>query len=308
MKISDKLKLVKKISGLTQEQIAAKIGISFVAVNRLINERSSARKKTEDKINEIYLEYSGQKIIPDKVLEAKKELIKTKGNKIGNILNKILNNSDILNQFILSLTYNTNKIEGSTLTENDTAAILFENIALKDKTLNEQLEAKNHQTALNFLLNYLKEKQPLNEALILHLHSILLSGINPDAGFYRKHGVRIVGANIPTANHLKVPELMKLLIKNIQEQKLDVITHATKIHSKFEQIHPFSDGNGRIGRLILQAMMLKNNFPPAMIKQENKILYIKYLNTSQTKNDYSLLEDFVCDAIINGFKILERKI
>lgn len=306
MKISDKLQLIKKITGFTQTELATKIGISFVALNSLINERSNARKKTEDRINTLYLEYSGQKQIPDNVLEAKKILLITKSKKIGNVLKIIMNNNDILNQFILSLTYNTNKIEGSTLTEDETAAILFENTVLKDKTLVEQLEAKNHQTALKFLFNYLTEKQPINEALILHLHSILLNSINPDAGFYRRHGVRIVGANIPTANYLKVPELMKNLIRNIQSKKEDIIAHSVKIHSNFEKIHPFSDGNGRIGRLILQAMSLRHNLAPVLIKQENKNLYMKYLNISQTKNDFSLLEDFICNAMIEGYKIIER--
>ncbi|OGD65870.1 hypothetical protein A3F08_00060 [Candidatus Berkelbacteria bacterium RIFCSPHIGHO2_12_FULL_36_9] len=306
MKISDRLQIIKRVSGITQEQLAAKIGISFVALNSLINDKSRARKKTREKINELYLEYSGQKQIPDNVLEAKKELLITKSKKTGNILKIITNNNDILNQFILSLTYNTNKIEGSTLTENETAAILFNNTVFKNKTLVEQLEAKNHQTTLIFLFNYLMGKQPINESLILHLHSILLNSINPDAGFYRKHGVRIVGADVPTANYLKVPELMKNLIRNIQTKKKNIIAHSAKIHSNFEQIHPFSDGNGRIGRLIMQAMLLRHNLAPALIKQENKVLYLKYLNISQIKNDFSLLENFICEAIIDGFKIVER--
>ena len=75
MKISDRLQIIKRVSGITQEQLAAKIGISFVALNSLINDKSRARKKTREKINELYLEYSGQKQIPDNVLEAKKELL-----------------------------------------------------------------------------------------------------------------------------------------------------------------------------------------------------------------------------------------
>lgn len=306
MKLSDKIKIIQKISGLVQEKLSAKIGISFVALNSLINERSQARKKTEKKINELYLEYTGQKQIPETALDAKKKLIASKSKKIKNVLKIILENDDILKEVILSSTYNTNRIEGSTLTENETAAILFENIALKDKSLREQLEAKNHQTAFNYLLNHFEERKTINEDLILHLHSILMSGIISDAGFYRNHGVRIIGANIPTANYLKVPELMKKLVRNIQEEKKDLIKHVAIIHSKFEQIHPFSDGNGRIGRLIMQAMLIKKNIPPAVIKQENKVLYLKYLSVSQIRNDFSLLEDFICDTVIDGYKIIKR--
>ena len=127
-----------------------------------------------------------------------------------------------------------------------------------------------------------------------------------DAGFYRNHGVRIVGANISTANYLKIPKLMKNLIKNIQKENIDLILHCAKIHSKFEKIPPFADGNGRIGRVILNAMLLKRNLPPAIIEQEKKLLYLKYLNISQIKHDYSLFEDFLCDAIIKGYEIIER--
>lgn len=307
MKISEQLQTIIRISGLTQTQLAVKIGISFVALNNLINEKSQPRKITAGRINNFYLEITGQKQVPDSLLHAKKEIINQKSVKNTQILKYIIKNQDILDQLVLSLTYHTNKIEGSTLTENETAAILFENIALPNKTIVEQLEAKNHQTALNYLFNHLLTKKNINEALILHLHSILLSGINSEAGFYRRHGVRILGVNLTTANYLKVPELMKNLVRNIQDDNKDTILHCAKIHAQFEQIHPFSDGNGRIGRLLLQAMLLKNNLSPAIIKQENKILYLKYLNVAQIKEDYSLFEDFLCEAILDGYKIIERK-
>jgi len=79
------------------------------------------------------------------------------------------------------------------------------------------------------------------------------------------------------------------------------------VHSKFEQIHPFSDGNGRVGRLIINAMLLKHNFAPAIIKQQKKQLYYTYLYKAQTKDDQSQFEDFLCEAVADGFDILERK-
>lgn len=306
MNITDKIRIILEITGDTQEQLAKKIGISFVALNSIINKRSNPRKKTREKIDQLYLEHTGQKQIPNTLLASKKQIIKDKQKRNKNILSNILKNKNLLDQIVLSLTYNTNRIEGSTLSENETAAILFENISLKDKTLVEQLEAKNHQTALLYLFDYLYAKKEINEKLILKLHTILLNGINTDAGFYRRHGVRIMGANIATANYLKVPQLMKDMVRYIQKDIKDVITHTVKTHSRFEKIHPFSDGNGRIGRLLVQAMLLKNNLPPALIKQEEKVKYLKYLNISQTKKDYSLLENFACDAILNGYKIIER--
>ncbi len=305
MNTSEKLKLIKQISGLTQEKIAYELEVSFATLNSWINNKSVPHKRRRELIDELYKKYTGQKIIPDNILQAKKDVIYNKSKKYTNILKEIISRKDIYDQFILSLTYNTNSIEGSTLTENETADILFRNISLKNRNLIEQLEAKNHQTALQFLFKQIKPNFKITELLILKLHSILMNSIRDDAGFYRNHGVRIVGANIPTANYLKVPELVVRLIKNINKEEDDVVKHISQIHSDFEKIHPFSDGNGRIGRLIVVAMFLRRNLPPAVIKQENKRFYYNYLNKSQQSGDSSLLEDFMCDAIFNGFNVLE---
>jgi len=82
------------------------------------------------------------------------------------------------------------------------------------------------------------------------------------------------------------------------------LNHVSLIHSEFERIHPFSDGNGRIGRLLIHAMLLRENFPPAIIHQERKNLYYIYLNKAQQENDTSLLEDYLYDAVIEGFNML----
>lgn len=306
MDTSDKLKIIQKISNMTQTEIAAKIGISFVALNSIINNKSIPRQKTLSAINDLYLTISGTKKIPSSELVVKKQIIFAKAKKYGDVITAIINNKKVFDQFLLELTYHTNNIEGSSLSEGETAAILFEGASIANKPMVEQLEAKNHQTALVYLFNYLKKSKIISEELILKLHSILLNSINIDAGNYRKYGVRIVGANVPTANYLKVPELMEKLVFDINKKRADTVAHVAGIHARFEKIHPFVDGNGRIGRLIIGAMVLRKNLPPAVIKQDKKILYLRYLNKAQTENDQSLLEDFLCDAIGEGFKILEN--
>lgn len=306
MRIDQKLKLIKEISRYTQEQLAKELGVSFVTVNSWINGKSIPHLKKQETINELYSRFSGNKIIPENVLLAKKELLKKKSEKRKDVLSFILKNKDILDRFALSLTYNSNKIEGSTLTENETANILFRKMSLSNKSLVEQIEAKNHQTAFLFLLTWLKEKKSINEEFILRLHSILMNSILSNAGSYRFHGVRIVGANVPTANYLKIEKLMSELIIDINKRG-EVFEKVSETHSRFEQIHPFSDGNGRVGRLLIHAMLIKNNFPPAVILESDKNLYMKYLNKSQTEGDFSLLIDFICNAVIIGFEFLDRK-
>jgi len=307
MKNKDKLVIIQRMTGLSQTQIAFKIGVSFVAFNNWWNEKSSPRKGHQAIIDELYKEYTGQKIIPDSLLESKKEIINRNSNEYSNIPNLILENSDIYDQFLLSLTFNSNKIEGSTLSEDETADIMFNNKSILNKSIIEQLEVRNHQAALKYLFDYLKRKKKINENLILKLHSMLMNGIREDAGFYRRHAVRIVGSNVPTANYIKIPNLIKGTLKDTQKKRADKIKHVSDIHARFEQIHPFSDGNGRIGRLVLTAMLLNFNIAPAVIRQENKNLYYISLRRAQLKGDTTQLEDFICEAILGGFNILERK-
>ncbi|MDP3882482.1 MAG: Fic family protein [Candidatus Staskawiczbacteria bacterium] len=308
MTTRQKLEIIKNMLGLTQTKLAERFGVSFAAFNSWWTGKSSPRPKMQEKIDELFLEVTGQKIIPDEELTAKKQVLQQKSFKHKNIVREILDNPDIRDQFILKLTYHSNSIEGSTLDEKDTAAVIFDNVALPNKSLTEQLEAKNHQTALNYLFDYISSKKEINEELITKLHGILMNGVRLDAGEYRDHGVRIRGTDLPTANYLSVPKLIPEIIKKVINQTEDVVALSAEVHSKFEQIHPFSDGNGRVGRLFMNAMLLKYNFAPAIIRQQQKQLYYTYLYKAQTKEDMSHLEDFLCAAIDDGFDILERKI
>ncbi|MBU3942509.1 Fic family protein [Patescibacteria group bacterium] len=308
MTIIGKLKLIKDLSGLTQEKLAKKLGVSFATFNSWINDKSQPRQKSEEDINNLFFSYTGQKKEIEDPLKAKKKIILYKAGKYKNVLNEIVKNPDIYNQFLLALTYHTNKLEGSALTEDETEAILFNNIALSNRSIVEQLEVKNHQTALNYLFTQVSSPSfKINEEFILKLHSILMNSIRDDAGLFRRYAVRIVGSNVPTANYLRISQLMKELIKDINFKEKDIIARVSNIHSRFEKIHPFSDGNGRIGRLIMVAMLLKNGLPPAVVKQQKRRFYNSFLRKSQLKADFTSLENFICDSIISGFLILERK-
>lgn len=307
MTIVQKLQIIKRLSGFTQEKLAKELRVSFATLNSWINNKSTPHQAKQLRINDLFLQYTGLTATPDIPSQdiSKKDIINVQAKNYPNILQTILNRPDLLEQFILSLTYHTNRLEGSSLTEDQTAAVIFRNETINNKNLIEHLEAKNHQTALKFLFNHLLTSK-IDEKLILKLHQILMNGIRDDAGFYRRQGVRIVGSNVPTANYLKIPDLMPELIVKINSPQADIIQHVTLIHSQFEQIHPFSDGNGRLGRLILSAMLLLANLPPAVIKIKEKKFYLNYLRRSQLYQDYTKLEDFICDAILNGFKIIQN--
>jgi Fic family protein/DNA-binding XRE family transcriptional regulator len=304
MNIKDKLKLIQRVSGKTQAMLAAELGVSFPTFNSWINGKSIPRAQAAKRIDELYLQLTGQNIIPANLLEAKKQVLINKRKQYPDILRLLEARKDLYDQFLLALTYNTNRIEGSTLTEPETAAILFQNAALPDKSIIEQMEVKNHQAAFRYLIRHLTNGGAITEVMILKLHGILMNGIREDAGNYRRHAVRIAGSNVVMANYLKVPVLMADLMKDVHRGEKDLIGFSARIHSRFEQIHPFSDGNGRIGRLILVAMLLQEDFAPAIISQEKRRFYILYLNQSQLKGDYSRLEDFICDGMMAGYDLL----
>lgn len=306
MTIPQKLHTIQRLSGLSQTALAEQLGVSFVAFNRWITGKAVPRKGAQERIDALYREVTGLMVIPQDALTAKIALVMYKAKESASVVRTIVEHPDIRDQFALVLTHTSNAIEGSTLTQEETAAVLFDNVALPDKSLTEHLEAKNHQTAFLFLLEQVAAHAVIDEELILKLHGMLMNGIRSDAGSYRSHAVRIVGADIATANYLSVPKRMEELVADVPHSH-DSIVHIAALHARFEQIHPFSDGNGRIGRLLMHAMLLEKNLPPVVIRPEEKRFYYAALNTAQKREDTTLLQDFLCDGILEGWDILERK-
>jgi len=190
----------------------------------------------------------------------------------------------------------------------DVNDVLFDDKVLTNRTAIEQLEAKNHQSALFWLLDKLasKEKLKIDEDLVLNLHLRLMNGIVGDPGQYRKHSVRIMGANVPLANWQKIPNLIDELVKGHDGGPSSVVSKIAHFHAKFEQIHPFSDGNGRTGRLLMLAQALQAKIAPPIVVKERKHAYYKYLELAQVKENYLPLELFVAESIEFSGELLRK--
>ncbi len=309
MTASAHLFAIQKASGMTQTHLAREFGVSLVTLNRWMNSNAMPRPAAQKRIDALYAKHVSKTGTSDtELLKAKKSYLAKLTKKSKNPLAQILAAPDVLEQIELSLTFHTNRLEGSSLTEHETALVLFENAALKDKTLVEQLEAKNHQSAIRYLFRHLTEGGRVDEALILALHGVLMSGIRDDAGRYRVHGVRIVGTFVPTANPVKVPLLMAQFSKRISKKlPVDIVRFVAETHAEFEQIHPFSDGNGRIGRLLANALLLKAHYPPAIITENIRRDYLSALNKAQLTTDFTPLQHIIADAILEGQNILTQK-
>ncbi len=304
--IHEKLKLLQGISGKTQSELASDLKVTTLAYSNWWTGKSIPRKSAQLRIDKLVSSYgletkSGEE---NSTVTYKKNVLLDLNSKHNNIIKKIIERKDLIDELSLSITYNSNAIEGSTLTIEDTARVIFNYETLGNKTLNEQLEAKNHDKAFRFVLQTIYQKTPINEVFTKKIHSILMAGIRDDAGYYRTHPVRIVGSYVPTANYIKIPELMRSLFFN--KNTKDTLKYISKFHADFEKIHPFSDGNGRVGRLILIAMLLKYNFAPAIITRKKRPLYYKVLQKAQLNDEYEPLEDFIHDAVILGYRIIKE--
>lgn len=195
------------------------------------------------------------------------------------------------NSINIEWTYNSNGIEGNTLTLRETQIVL-EGITVGGKTLREHLEAINHEKAIEYIEDLVKEKNPVTEWNIKNIHQLVLKEIDDkNAGKYRSENVAIMGATHTPPDHLIVPELMEKLILNYQKwNKYHPIIKAAIIHGELVKIHPFIDGNGRTSRLVMNLSLMNSGYLPVIIKKENRLEYYNALDKAHTTSDYT---DFV---------------
>ena len=232
-----------------------------------------------------------------------------------------LNNKQLKNlkkMFDVDLTYNSNAIEGSTLSFAETKLILNEGITIGGKKLSEHLEVINHKEALDFIesLSYLKPEE-LTLKDILDIHFLILKGINSkDAGVFRVKpvGVRKSDGDIyQFIEPLKIKEEMDSFIEWLQECKdLHPVLLASEVHFRFVSIHPFIDGNGRTARLLMNLILLHYGYPQAVIKMTNRAEYILSIEKAQDSgvldNFYQVVANAVDESLDTYLNILQQDI
>ncbi len=178
-------------------------------------------------------------------------------------------------------TYNSNSIEGNTLSLRETKMVLQDGITVKGKSLREHFEVYNHQKAIEYLQTLVTENYTLTGKDILSLHGFVMRSIEDEfAGRLRNGGVRIIGANFTPPNAAKISDMFDELINFINSNplKLNDILLATLFHHRFVWIHPFFDGNGRTVRLAMNLLLMRKGFPPAVILKNDRDKYYDALN------------------------------
>ena len=188
-------------------------------------------------------------------------------------------------------TYNSNSIEGNTLSLRETKMVLEEGITVKGKSLREHFEVYNHKKAIDYLQTLVNANYKMTGGDILSLHGFVMRSIEDEfAGRIRNGGVRIIGANFTPPNAAKVSGLFDELIDftNTNPPKFNDILLATIFHHRFVWIHPFFDGNGRTVRLAMNLLLMRKGFPPAVILKNDRAKYYDALNQAN-KGGYKKL-------------------
>ena len=213
-------------------------------------------------------------------------------------------------EFMIEFTYNSNAIEGNTLTLKETALAL-EGMTIDQKPLKDHLEAVGHRDAFLYVQEVAKQELPLSEPVIKNIHALVLMNRPEDKGVYRRIPVRIMGAYTePVQPYLIEPKIAELLAAN--ENRKSTMTDIERIalfHLEFEGIHPFIDGNGRTGRLILNLDLIRCGYPPINVKFTDRKRYYEAFDTYYKEDDsmpmIELLAEYVDSRFEDYFKVLE---
>ncbi|MFW0736097.1 Fic family protein [Flavobacterium sp. T12S277] len=325
------LKNAREQKGLKTREVAQLLGIDQALISKF---ESGARKPTKDQIvklaklleidyETLMIAWLKEKILYEigdddfalKALEVAEQEIRYNKTvsklKLSTTLEKILSEIDILKEKLdsyrqfdsykisqaleLEYTFESNRIEGNTMTLRETDMVINEGLTISGKSMREHLETINHQEAIGFIKDLMQKNNSLNERDLLSIHNLILRGIIPeDAGRYRKVQVMIKGSShMPPQPFMVAKEMEDYFIwYEINKNKLHPIILAAEMHERLVTVHPFIDGNGRTARLVMNLILMQKGYLIANIKgdYENRMQYYQSLETAQTKKDK---EDFL---------------
>lgn len=306
MNIPKIIKEILKESKWSQDELAHRLNVSNKALSFWVTGKAEPRAKNLEEINKYYQDIVGRtEISPEDLANIEKQALATHID-----LDELLENQELLKTTTLYLTYHTNTIEGSTMTIEEVAKVLNdENTIIPDKTVREQMEARNHRTAFLFLLSELKKQGKSfrwTPELIKDIHLRLMNGVLESAGQYRNYGVRVMGSRAPRTNSITISREINKLVEYMNIPQKDLIAQLAKTHATFERIHPFGDGNGRTGRLIMFAQALQGGIVPPLVIKERKHAYYKYLEMAHLEDRYDLLELFIAESVLFTDELLSK--
>ena len=192
-------------------------------------------------------------------------------------------------EFIVEYTYNSNAIEGNTLTLRETDLVL-RGLTIDQKPLKDHMEAVGHKEAFEYVSELVKDNVPISENVIKQIHFLVLADKKDDRGVYRRVPVRIMGAQHEPVQPYLIESKMEQLLLDFKESSEHIVTKLARFHIEFEGIHPFIDGNGRTGRLLVNLELMKAGYPPIDIKFTDRITYYNAFDEYHVKHNLSAME------------------
>ena len=199
-------------------------------------------------------------------------------------------------EFVVEYTYNSNAIEGNTLTLRETDLVL-RGLTIDKKPLKDHMEAVGHKEAFEYVSELVKNKVPISETIIKQIHFLVLADKKDDRGVYRRVPVRIMGAYHQPVQPYNIETEMEKLLQNYLESTEHIVTKLARFHIEFEGIHPFIDGNGRTGRLLVNLELMKAGYPPIDIKFTDRITYYDAFDEYYKNNNLSAMENLFAGYI-----------
>ena len=199
-------------------------------------------------------------------------------------------------EFIVEYTYNSNAIEGNTLTLRETDLVL-RGLTIDKKPLKDHMEAVGHKEAFEYVSELVKDNVPISESVIKQIHFLVLADKKDDRGVYRRVPVRIMGAQHEPVQPYLIEPKMEQLLRDFAESSEHIVTKLARFHIEFEGIHPFIDGNGRTGRLLVNLELMKAGYPPIDIKFTDRITYYNAFDEYYVKHNLSAMENLFASYI-----------
>lgn len=313
------LRISKSVKGRTVVRDVAYLGSDASKIRQKLEELPAIYKKDirkaysniEKSLQSEYYIDKARKSKPkenpylDKRLLEEVEAIKLHFNEHFQRLDKDTKNETFKN-FLIDFAFNTTSLEGNTITLGEANKLLKENLTPKNRTLNEIYDLKNTETVF---FDILESKKIIDHEFIINVHDALLNGIDLRKG-YRTHEIRVFKAHFEATPSVYIKTDMGILLKWQKENsgRFHPLALAGIFHRKFEKIHPFSDGNGRTGRMIMNYMLIKEGYPPFIIRKSRRAEYLEALAegdragiNEDSPKYYKKLIEYLAEEMIWGY-------
>mgnify|MGYP001618767007 CR=1 FL=1 len=291
--ITDHEKLKALVSaGLTPAALAREIEVSYMTVYRWLEKGIRPHPSSSRRIDELFKQHLDLTPVVEKARTS-----------LGDPI-RILDDQAIRDRFFLEMTYHSNAIEGSRMTIKETEKALAGK-AVPGKEPFEVFEAVNHKNALLEVLERITPGFRIDESYIMRLHSIVMYNFHDKLpGRYRTGHVNLTNTEKALPSAQEVPVRMRAFVNIVNRYGDKPITKIARDHYEFEAIHPFFDGNGRVGRLLMLSQLLSRGYPPALIRLDDRYAYYFALGKGDL-GDFKNLVQMVCEAVLRGYELLQ---